>query len=219
MNTFTIKNRFGLRHTISRVLHTYADLRIGATEAEKHCHKSSDSILLTFDDYGTKQEVTGILAILKAKGVKAMFFLQGDWAAEHPELVAAIAAHGHVLGNHTTTHQVLKGQQEATITAEITGGLPGPWLRPPEGRYDSRVRAIADKLGYYICYWTIDSRDWTDVSVAHMRHTILSELHPGAVVLFHVYGMHTRKLLPGLIDSIREHGYQLTDQHEIWMAR
>src|SRR6185437_3425519 len=81
--------RLAIRHAISRVLHKYADLRIGATEDEKRCYKHSDSILLTFDDYGSSAQVNDILAILQTKNVRAMFFLQGDWAAEHPDLVAA----------------------------------------------------------------------------------------------------------------------------------
>lgn len=206
----------GLKHTISRLLHAYADFRIGATEAEKHCYKKSSSVLLTFDDYGTNQEVNDILVTLKNKGVKAMFFLQGDWASKNPELVETITKDGHMLGNHTVTHTVLKGKDEETITKEISGGLPGPWLRPPQGRYDDAVRAIAAKLGYVMCYWTIDSRDWTGASAEEMKHTVLSELQPNAVILFHLHGAHTRELLPQLIDDIRNLGFTLTDQTEHW---
>jgi len=212
------KLSLSLKHAISKVLHAYADYRIGATTAEKHCHKTTDTVLLTFDDYGTAEEVHDILRMLQEKGVKGMFFLQGDWANEHPELVKDIADAGHVTGNHTVTHKVLLGEPEATIRDEISGGLPGPWFRPPQGRYDKRVRAIAASLGYAICYWTIDSRDWTGASVEDMRHTILTELHPGAVVLFHLHGAHTRELLPSLIDDIRAQGQTLTPMSETWNA-
>ena len=207
-----------LKHTASKALHAYADFRIGATEAEKRCHKANDSILLTFDDYGTAAEVRTILDVLAGKKVKAMFFVQGDWAAAHPDLVTAIIKAGHIVGNHTTTHQILRGAPEDVVRREITGGLPGPWLRPPQGRYDKRVRAIAGQLGYAICYWSIDSRDWTGASAEAMRHTIMAELHPGAVVLFHLHGAHTRELLPALIDGIRAKGYELTSPHESWPA-
>ena len=206
------------KHALSRVLHAYADYRIGATEAEKRCHKKTDSILLTFDDYGTAEEVHDILATLRDRQVKGMFFVQGDWAAKHPELVEEIVKAGHILGNHTYSHQTLRGASETTIRSEISGGMPGPWLRPPQGRYDKYVREIAAELGYAICYWTIDSRDWTGASAEQMRHTILSELHDGAVVLFHLHGAHTRELLPSLIDDIRTQGYQLTGADETWSA-
>lgn len=205
-----------LKHGVSLVLHAYADYRIGATKAEKYCYKKTDTILLTFDDYGTEDEVQDILHILKRKKVKGMFFLQGDWAKQQPQLVQMISAAGHIIGNHTETHRILRGQDVETITSEITRGPKSVWFRPPQGRYDKNVRIIAHKLGYAICYWTIDSRDWTGASAEHMRHTILSELHPGAVVLFHLHGTYTRELLPGLIDDIRDQGYELTPFSEEW---
>ena len=218
MQSIISKIQLGSKHLLSRALHSYADYRIGATQAEKQCHKTSNSVLLTFDDYGSEQEVNEVLQILKDKQVRGMFFLQGDWAEAHPELVSLIAKAGHILGNHTYSHKVLRGASREVIEAEIKGGLPGPWLRPPQGRYDKYVRRIAADLGYSICYWTIDSRDWTGVSAEEMRHTVLSELHPGAVVLFHLHGAHTRELLPSLIDDIRSRGLELTPMNESWEA-
>lgn len=208
---------FPIRHSISRLLHAYADYRIGATPLEKRCYKNSDSILLTFDDYGTKEEVRDILSILKEKDVKAMFFLQGDWVKKNLRLVNAIKKAGHVVGNHTYSHAVLKELSPEEMKEEITRGLPGPWLRPPQGRYNDQVRKLAASLGYVMCYWSIDSRDWTGMSSSEMQRMILDELHPGAVILFHLHGTHTRELLPQLINNIRAQGYQLTDQTENWV--
>jgi peptidoglycan/xylan/chitin deacetylase (PgdA/CDA1 family) len=207
---------FPAKHLTSQLLHMYADYRIGATSAEKRCYKATDSILLTFDDYGTEIEVNAILSILRTNGVKAAFFLQGNWVKDNPQLVEAIKNEGHVIGNHTFSHATLRDLPSEAIVHEITTGLPGPWLRPPEGKYNDRVRKIAAKLGYAICYWSIDSRDWTGMSAQEMERMIIKELHPGAVILLHLHGEHTRELLPDLIDSIRAGGYQLTNQNETW---
>jgi len=203
-------------HVASVALHHYADWRIGATSLEKHCYKTSDSVLLTFDDYGSQSEVSEILQVLAEQQVKAMFFLQGGWAALHPELVHSIAAAGHVVGNHSVTHPVLLGLSPEVIKQEIGQGLPGPWFRPPQGRYNAAIRELARGLGYAICYWTIDSRDWAGTSVVEMRHTILQELKPGAVILFHLHGAHTRELLPTIIADIRGGGLELTPSTESW---
>ena len=208
--------RLFITHTTSRVLHAYADWRIGATDAEKRCHKTSDSILLTFDDYGSKEEVEEILAILAQHNIKAMFFLQGSWANEHPALVKAIATQGHVIGNHTYSHAILLKLGDQAVIDEISRGVNSSWLRPPQGRYNNRIRQLAHKLGYRICYWSIDSRDWTGASVESMRHTILSELKPGAVVLFHIHGAHTRQLLIQLVPEIKTRGYRFTSRNESW---
>jgi peptidoglycan/xylan/chitin deacetylase (PgdA/CDA1 family) len=203
-------------HTASRVLHAYADWRIGASYTEKHCHKPSDTILLTFDDYGSREEVTEILGILAHDNVKAIFFLQGSWANEHADLVTQIENAGHIIGNHTYSHKILLSLDDLAATEEIERGVPSIWLRPPEGRYDQRIRQLAARLNYRICYWTIDSRDWTDASVAAMRHTIVSELRPGAVILFHLHGAHTRELLRTIIPDIQARGYTFASHDETW---
>ncbi len=204
------------RHVVSRVLHRYADWRIGANESEKRCHKFSDSILLTFDDLGTRDEITQILTILAEKQIKAMFFLVGSWASEHSDLVQLIRAAGHIIGNHTQNHPNLLKLNDTTVLDEITNGLPSRWLRAPQGRANQRIRKLAATQEMRLCYWTIDSRDWTGASVEAMRHTILSEIHPGAVILFHINGHHTRALLPSLIDAVRTRGYEFTSQNEQW---
>jgi peptidoglycan/xylan/chitin deacetylase (PgdA/CDA1 family) len=198
-----------LLRTKTRVLKAYADLRVGATTAEKHAYHPGDAVVLTFDDYGTPEQVARILDILLNRNVRAMFFLQGDWADEHPELVEKIAAGGHIIGNHTYSHVDLTALSDKAVREEIAGGPAGAWLRPPRGRYNQRVRAIAASLGYRICYWTVDSDDWQGVTPSYIRRNVLSGLHPGAVILFHLHADHTAAALPELINAIRERGFEL----------
>jgi len=216
MSLFT-KISFALTHRASVVLHAYADWRIGATESEKRCYKTSDSILLTFDDHGSEAEIRQLLEILDRTGIKAMFFPEGAWAAKHPRLVELIRSKRHVVGNHTTHHRVLTRLSSEQAVQEMQNVIPGPWLRPPQGRYDKRIRKLAAGRGLSICYWSIDPRDWAGTSARAMQATVLAELHPGAVILLHMNGRHTRELLPGLIDAIRARGYRLTDHGEQWL--
>ena len=205
-----------IQHGMSRLLHTYADYRIGASDEEKHCFKKSESILLTFDDYGSEQEIDELLAILAEKQTKAMIFPIGSWAESHHDLVQQLSKAGHVIGNHTYTHPNLLKLSNGQVTAEIQKGLPGQWLRAPQGRSNKRIRDLAAQLGFRLCYWTIDSRDWTGAGIDAMRYTIMTELRPGAVILFHLNGANTRTLLPSLIDDIRRSGYRLTSFDESW---
>src|SRR5260370_1363873 len=123
-----------VRHSASRLLHAYADWRIGATEQEKRCYKPSDSILLTFDDYGTAAEVDDLLQILHQKGVRAMFFPTGTWAAEHLELIKKIGDARHIIGNHTASHAALSALGDQEVEREITAGMPPGGFSPRRGR-------------------------------------------------------------------------------------
>ena len=199
-----------LQHARHTLLKRYADFRVGATAAEKRAYRTGPSILLTFDDYGSPAQVERLLQILAAAGVCAMFFLQGDWAGREPQLVAEIAAAGHIIGNHTYSHPDLLALSDADIESEIRRGPASAWLRPPQGRYNRRVRNIAHRLGYRICYWTIDSDDWQGVPAEQISRKILAELHPGAVILFHLHADNTLSVLPQLIRDIRARGYELS---------
>ncbi len=68
--------------------------------------RDQHTIALTFDD-GPNIYTPRVLDALKANNVKATFFIVGKMARAHPELLARIAAEGHLLANHTASHPEL----------------------------------------------------------------------------------------------------------------
>lgn len=58
---------------------------------------------LTFDD-GPSKNTEALLEILAEEGVHATFFLVGQNADAHPERVKLIAEGGHLVANHSYTH-------------------------------------------------------------------------------------------------------------------
>src|SRR5690242_16807341 len=58
--------------------------------------RGTHTIALTFDD-GPNANTAAVLDVLKAQNVKATFFIVGKMARTHPELLARIAAEGHLL--------------------------------------------------------------------------------------------------------------------------
>jgi peptidoglycan/xylan/chitin deacetylase (PgdA/CDA1 family) len=68
----------------------------------RHTH----TIALTFDD-GPNGYTPAVLDALKAQGVKATFFIVGRMAKAYPDVLARIAAEGHLLANHSATHPLL----------------------------------------------------------------------------------------------------------------
>lgn len=203
--TFTQKLAFAK----SAVLRRYADWRVGATREEKFVYRTSPNVLLTFDDYGTAKQIDQILMHLKTANVKAMFFAQGDWATEHPELIAKLEAAGHILGNHTTTHPNLLELTDNQIKEEVLGGPDTEFVRPPMGRYNQRVRNVIHGLGKKVAYWSLDSDDWQGVSGEQIIAKVSNELHPGAVILMHMHADNTIAVLPELIKTIRARGFEL----------
>lgn len=196
------------RHTY-RATAAYAKWRIKPTAEECRAYNTTDRILLTFDDFGDAKRITALLKILKKEKVKAVFFLVGNWANRHPELVADIVNAGHWIGNHTYSHQNLTKLSEEEIKMEIQRGPKTYFVRPPYGIYNPKIRRILSPFGYKLAYWTIDSKDWSGIPASSILERVIPELHPGACILLHINAPHTLEALPRLITEIRAKGYEL----------
>ena len=131
-------------------------------------HKPNE-IALTFDDGPNPRWTPQLLDTLAAHGVKATFFLIGQYAAQQPELVRRIHAAGHLVGNHTWTHPdlaitgKLQTREELTRTSselEQILGAPIKYFRPPFGSRRPATLRIARELGLIPVMWNAMAYDW-----------------------------------------------------------
>lgn len=169
---------------------------------------SDGTIVLTFDDQGTKAQVEAILDILKENLVKAIFFPVGKWAEQSTELIDRMEADGHLVGNHTYSHPNLTKLSEEEIRWEIEHGAGEHLLRLPYGQRNALVDAVAADLGYRIYGWSVDPEDWKEVTAREIVETVIREVRPGSVIVLHLQGKHTAEALKHLIPLLRQAGYK-----------
>lgn len=134
-----------------------------ATYYNSRCGNASGRVLLTFDDwaYGDPYRAVRVGRYLQSRNVRAAFFLINKYAQYYPKsIVGALRQQGHWVLNHTYSHPNLTTLSNSGVSWQIRHGIASNRLRPPYGAYDSRVSGIASNLGYRICTWTIDTRDW-----------------------------------------------------------
>ena len=141
--------------------------------------KSNERVVaLTFDD-GPSAEVTGqILRTLADKKVKATFFMTGEHASAHPDLVAQIAAAGHAIGSHSWNHprldklspaQVTDQVERATNAVSVAAGTRVCLTRPPFGLTTPQVDALSAAMGLTTVGWTQNPRDWLNPTPEQLR--------------------------------------------------
>ena len=85
------------------------DARIALFQPKNIFHsglRDAHVVALTFDD-GPNANTPAVLDALKALNVKATFFIVGNMARRYPDILARIAAEGHLLANHSATHPLL----------------------------------------------------------------------------------------------------------------
>lgn len=97
------------------------------------------TIALTFDD-GPNAHTAEVLDALKELGVKATFFIVGNQAHRHPDILARIAREGHLLANHSATHALLGASYDAQperLIAQVrdVDEQIAPLMRPGEPRF------------------------------------------------------------------------------------
>lgn len=172
-------------------------------------------VALTFND-GPDPDVTPrVLDLLQAAHAKATFFIVGERAAAHPDLVRRIVAEGHELASHTQTHRRLTGLDVATIREELTGprevadrlGLTmSSWFRPPEGRWDDAVLQAASEEGMRLALWTnIGPQQLTAPLLARRA---LSAARPDAVLLLHDARPESVEALELILAGLADKGLQ-----------
>ncbi len=64
----------------------------------------SNTVFLTFDDWGTDRVLNRILEVLDKHKVKASFFIYTEHVPANPNLLRAIGLAGHDIGGHTDRH-------------------------------------------------------------------------------------------------------------------
>ncbi|MDE6518500.1 MAG: polysaccharide deacetylase family protein, partial [Acetatifactor sp.] len=70
-------------------------------------------IAITFDDGPHPRYTEQLLDGLKERGVHATFFVTGEHAELHPDIIKRMQEEGHLIGNHTYSHiQLRKGNRE-----------------------------------------------------------------------------------------------------------
>jgi peptidoglycan/xylan/chitin deacetylase (PgdA/CDA1 family) len=178
-------------------------------------------IALTFDD-GPWYQTPEFLTLLERYRVTATFFEVGEHIAEFGQggaIERRMLADGDMIGDHTWSHVVVAGagptaasQIERTAAAirDATHGFTPCLFRAPDGSVSPALIGEARSLGFTTIQWDIDPRDWARPGVTEIEDNVLTNAHPGAIVIMHDGGgdrSQTLAALPDIIDTLRARGY------------
>ncbi|GGV37452.1 deacetylase [Actinomadura cremea] len=184
-------------------------------------------VALTFDD-GPVPGTAELLDVLDANGVRATFFLVGEKAAEHPDLVRREYLAGHEIANHSYTHADLGAASETRVLSELqrtqdvirnaTGFTP-VLLRPPYGSMSKTLTEEARRMGLAQVLWSVDPQDWSDRDSGSVERRVVEGARPGGVVLMHDIHGSTVDAVPDIIERLREDGYVFVTVTELFGGR
>ncbi|MCX4695591.1 polysaccharide deacetylase family protein [Streptomyces sp. NBC_01408] len=183
---------------------------------------TAGAMVLTFDDGPDPRYTPAILDTLARYGVRAMFFVCGEMAAENRDLLRRMADEGHVIGNHTWTHPHLTRLSRPALAAEIartsevvqqTVGEPPLWFRAPYGEWNRAAFEVGAELGMEPLAWTVDTLDWKEPGTATIVSRVLGGAAPGVIVLSHDAGgdrSQSVRALDSYLPQLLARGYRMT---------
>ena len=174
---------------------------------KSNMHASSKEMALCFDLYDDDHGLPETLDALNRFGIKATFFLSGEFIRRHPEAAHAIAAAGHEAASMFFASIDLsdaKYRADADFIVRGLGRNEDEFFRaagkelsllwhPPWYMLSNEVTAAAAKAGYITVNRHVDPRDWVSRedekkyglpsrSSSEMVNYILSNARHGSVI-------------------------------------
>lgn len=179
-------------------------------------------VALTFDDGPNPMWTPLVQERLAQAHVPATFFLIGHDVASRPDLMRAELAAGSEVGDHTFRHPRLTRLAAAKAQAEIragadaidhNGGRRPTLFRPPYGKTNDVVNAMARGQGMRVVLWDLSVEHYVDHQpVARGVAKLVDDVRPGAIILAHDGGRsdrsRTMQALPLLISLLKARGYR-----------
>jgi peptidoglycan/xylan/chitin deacetylase (PgdA/CDA1 family) len=194
-------------------------------------------VALTFDDGPDPQTTPRVLAVLASHQVRATFFVIGERAARHPELLRQLVAAGHQVENHSHRHswatafgpteRLVRELSSAQQVIEQAGAPRPRYFRAPIGILSPPIVAAVRKLELQLVGWTAKARDgWASTTVSAAVSRLERSLRPGAILLLHdagepLTGQHAARatiapeVLQQLLPRLRERGLSAVTLDEL----
>lgn len=177
---------------------------------------STPVVAMTFDDGPHPSLTPKLLDMLKARNLRATFYLIGNRVVTWPDIVKRIADEGHEIGNHSWSHPNLAKHSNASVLSQIdrttdaiykVTGRPPVTFRPPYGSFTKRQRLMLyQERNLPTILWSVDPQDWRRPGASVVAKRILKHSRPGAIILSHDIQSGTVKAMPNTFDGLTARG-------------
>lgn len=195
-------------------------------DGPKAIYRGEKNLALTFNIGWGDEKAEPILDTLKKANVRsATFFLAGSWAERHPDIVSRIVKDGFEIGILGYDYIDYMDEEDGKIIKDISKAQEVfkklnvkdiKLLRAPTGHFDKRTLKIANRYGYTVVHWRIDSKDWKNPGVDKIVENVKAA-KKGDIVLLHASdaAKQTAKALPLILADIRQKGLKLVTVSEM----
>ena len=197
-----------------------------AKDGPKAIYKGEKDLALTFNIGWGDEKAEPILDVLKKEKAGAVtFFLSGSWAERHPDLVNRMVKEGYEIGMLGYEYKDYTDLEDDKIRRDILKAQEAfkklnvkniELLRAPTGHFDQRTLKIAERLGYTVVHWSLDTKDWTNPGTEVIAANA-SKAKKGDILLMHASdsAKQTAETLPLVLKDIRSKNLKMVTVSEM----
>lgn len=198
--------------------------RIGLMQYAETVPLADKEVVLTFDDGPLPPYTNRVLDILAAECVKATFFIVGQQANQHPELVRRAYDEGHTIATHSQNHPLHFNRLPADrASAEIQDGIAStaaalgagrevaPFFRVPGLRTSAATEHYLAARAVMVWSADFNADDWRHIPAKQVLKRALERLEQRrkGVLLLHDIQPATVLALPELLKELKARGYRI----------
>lgn len=181
-------------------------------------NKKEPNISLTFNISWGEERAHDILKQLKEHQVQATFFVSGEWAERHPDIVEKIVEGKHELGmlgyrykNYVEQEvdQVRRDLQHAKEVFTKLGYKDISLLRTPSGHFNEEIIKLAGNLGLQVVHWNQNPNDWQNPGQQKIVDHLMKHTSNGDIILLHASDAvkQTANALKTVLPGLKNKGF------------
>ncbi|TDQ34751.1 polysaccharide deacetylase family protein [Aureibacillus halotolerans] len=179
-----------------------------------HGPSDKNRVALTFNITWGDERAKPIVDFLKKEGITATFFMTGEWAEKHPDLVSEMVKDGHDIGSLGYMYKSYVDMKPGEMRSDLqrADGVFAKlnvedvhFFRPPNGHLSKEMLDTIQDTGYQTIHWSLNSQDWKNPGEA----SILAELEEtsnGDILLLHASdsAQQTLDVMPDILDMLEK---------------
>lgn len=206
-------------------------VRLPANGVLSRLPANDDTMALTVDDGVSSEVVRDYIHFARDTGVRLTFFLNGvyrSWTENRDELRPLVDSGQIQLGNHTWSHPDLTTVSRSRIRDELTrndrfvkdtyGVNTAPYFRPPYGKHNTSVDAVAADLGYTVpTLWSGSLADSTVITEDYIVTMANQYFTPQMIVLGHLNHAPVTHVYGQLVDIIRARHLRTVTLNDVFL--
>lgn len=179
---------------------------------------NEENIAITFNISWGEEKVHDILEQLAEHKVRATFFVSGEWAERHPDILKKIVENEHELGMLGYRYKSYLDQEIDQVRKDLIyakeifhklGYDDVNLLRTPSGHFNKEIVDLANQLGFEVIYWNRNPQDWKNPGTKAIVDQVMSETTNGDIILLHASdsAKQTANALKTILPGLKNKGF------------